>query len=47
MRKISDPKKIAAAVSQSKYREMLESLPAELFLTEYESGEYVPVRWKG
>ena len=41
MRKISDPKKTAAAVSQSKYREMLESLPAELFLTEYESGEFV------
>ena len=41
MKKIFQPEKVAAAVSRSKYREMLEGLPVELFLAAYSVGEFV------
>lgn len=41
MKKIFQPERVAAAVSQSKYREMLEGLPVKLFLAEYDAGEFV------
>lgn len=41
MKKIFDPKTIAEAVAQSRYRDILESLPVRLFLLEYGDGEFV------
>ena len=41
MKKIFDKEKGADAVSRSIYREMLEALPVEVFLVEYEKGEFL------
>lgn len=41
MKKIFQSEAIAAAVSQSKYRDMISGLPVDLFLAEYDVGEFV------
>lgn len=41
MEKIYQPEQVNAAVAQSKYRDMLESLPARPFLARFEAGEFV------
>lgn len=41
MEKIYQPERVAAAIAQSKYRDMLESLPVHPFLARYEAGEFV------
>ena len=41
MKRIFDKEKVADAVSKSIYRDMLENLPVEVFLTEYEKGEFL------
>ena len=41
MKKVYDPKLVSAAIEASKHREMLRSVNAELFLTEYSPREYV------
>lgn len=41
MEKIYQPEQVNAAVAQSKYRDMLESLPVRSFLVRYEVGELV------
>ncbi|MCI9203130.1 MAG: Crp/Fnr family transcriptional regulator [Lachnospiraceae bacterium] len=45
MKKIYDRKRIQEAVSKCKYKELLESLPLDLFLIEYEPGELVSAPW--
>ena len=42
MKRIFEKNRIEKALAESKYREMLERLPVELFLTEYEVGEFLP-----
>jgi len=42
MKRIFQEDRIRKALAQSKYREMLEHLPVELFLIEYEVGELLP-----
>lgn len=42
MKRIFDKDKIDEALSQNKYRDILGKLPIELFLTEYEEGEFLP-----
>lgn len=42
MKRIYEKDRIGKALAQSKYREMLERLPVELFLIEYETGEFLP-----
>ena len=42
MKKVFQKDRIEKALAQSKYREMLERLPVELFLMEYEAGEFLP-----
>lgn len=42
MKRIYQKDRIEKALAQSKYRELLERLPVELFLTEYEEGEFLP-----
>ncbi len=41
MKKIFDKEKVADAVNRSIYREKLEALPVEVFLVEYEKGEFL------
>lgn len=43
MKKIYRTEQIAAAVAQSKYRDMLERLPVQPFLVRYGTGEFVSV----
>ena len=45
MKKIYDKKRIQEAISLCKYKDLLERLPAELFLTEYEPGELISAPW--
>ena len=47
MKRIFNGDRIDAALSQSKYRNMLKRLPVELYLTEYETGEFLPPREDG
>lgn len=42
MKKIYRADRISEALSQSRYKELLEGIPAELFLAEYEAGELLP-----
>ena len=42
MKRIHREKRVNEALSKSRYRGILESLPVKLFLTEYEVGEYLP-----
>ena len=42
MKRIYEKGRIEKALAQSRYREMLERLPVELFLIEYEAGEFLP-----
>ena len=41
MKRIYREKRVNEALSKSRYREILESLPIKLFLTEYAAGEYL------
>ncbi len=43
MKRIFEKDRIEKALAQSKYQEMLERLPVELFLIEYEVGEFLPL----
>lgn len=45
MKKIYDKKRIQEAISLCKYKDLLERLPAELFLMEYEPGELISAPW--
>ena len=47
MRRIFNSDRVDTALSQSKYRNMLKRLPVELYLTEYETGEFLPPREDG
>ena len=40
MKKVFSKKRIEEAISKSKYREILETLPVRFFLIEYEAGEF-------
>ena len=42
MKRIHREKRVNEALSKSRYRGILESLPVKWFLTEYEVGEYLP-----
>ena len=45
MKKIYDKNLIREAVSKCRYKDLLESLPLDLFLIEYEPGELVSAPW--
>lgn len=47
MKRIYQKELVTEALAKSKYRTMLERLPVELFLTEYEAGEFLPPPEKG
>lgn len=45
MKKIYDKSRIREAISENKYKDLLESLETELFLMEYEPGELICAPW--
>lgn len=47
MKRIYQKDLVARALSESRYREMLKRLPVNLFLTEYEAGEFLHEPEKG